>query len=194
MARRGRALTIGPTSPNLLPEPFGPGTTSSMTQNDLTSDPRPRTARPLAPERLGDRIARLRVERGLTQADLAARVAISRVALSNLESGRSVPGERTVTLLAGVFHLEPLELVEATAYPASKAERLPAVTARHTELELQLALLERDLRWLEGAPRGVAARVTAEWRRTLAELAPLAVSAQERAALESARRRLGDVG
>ncbi len=165
-----------------------------MTQPSPASDPRRPTRGAVTHERLGDRIARLRVERGLTQAELSARVAISRVALSNLESGRSVPGERTVTLLAGVFQLEPLELVEATEYPASKAERLPPVTARHTELELQLALLERDLRWLEGAPRGVAARVTAEWRRTLAELAPRAVSAQERAALESARGRLGDAG
>ena len=130
----------------------------------------------------------------MTQAELAARVAISRVALSNLESGRSVPGERTITLLAGVFHLEPLELVEGTAYPTSKAERLPAVTARHTELDLQLALLERDLRWLEGAPRGVAARVTAEWRRQLVELAPLATSARERAALDAARRRVAEAG
>ena len=164
------------------------------------SQPPPRPAdrsvagRPVEQERLGDRIARLRVSKGLTQAELSARVAISRVALSNLESGRSVPGERTITLLAGVFHLEPHELVAATAYPASKAERLPSVTARHTELELQLALLERDLRWLEGAPQGVAARVTADWRRQLAELAPSAVSAQERSALEAARRRLGDVG
>ena len=147
-----------------------------------------------APERLGDRIGRLRTAIGMTQAELAARVAISRVALSNLESGRSVPGERTITLLAGVFHLEPLELVEGTAYPSSKAERLPAVTARHTELDLQLALLERDLRWLEGAPRGVAARVTAEWRRQLVELAPLATSARERAALDAARRRVAEAG
>ena len=146
-----------------------------------------------APERLGDRIGRLRTALGLTQAELAARVAISRVALSNLESGRSVPGERPITLLAGVFHLEPLELVDGTAYPSSKAERLPAVTARHTELELQLALLDRDLRWLEGAPSGVAARVTAEWRQRLAELAPRATSARDVAAIEDARRRVGDV-
>ncbi|UDY35605.1 helix-turn-helix domain-containing protein [Dermatobacter hominis] len=145
------------------------------------------------PERLGDRIGWLRTALGLTQAELAARVAISRVALSNLESGRSVPGERTVTLLAGVFHLEPLELVDGTAYPASKAERLPAVTARHTELELQLALLDRDLRWLEGAPAGVAARVTSEWRQRLAELAPMATSVRDVAALEDARRRVADV-
>lgn len=107
----------------------------------------------------------------MTQADLAARVAISRVALSNLESSRSTPGERTVTLLAGVFGLEPAELVAATDYPSAKAERLPLVAARHTEVELQLALLERDLRWLEGAPVPVAERVQSQWRSDLARLA-----------------------
>lgn len=145
-------------------------------------------------ERLGDRIARLRVSRGDTQADLAARVAISRVALSNLESGRSVPGERTVTLLAGVFGVEPIELVDGTGYPASKAERLPLVTARHTELALQLALLERDLQWLESAPHAVAERVTGEWRRRLVDLAPAAVSPQEVEALSRSRRRLDTPG
>lgn len=141
-------------------------------------------------ERLGDRIGRLRCAKGLTQADLAARVAISRVALANLESGRSIPGERTVTLLAGVFHLEPHELVEGTGYPTSKAERLPAVTARHTELELQLALLDRDLRWLEGAPRTLAVQVAGEWRERLVALSASAVTRSDRAAIDAARRRV----
>jgi len=38
-----------------------------------------------------------------------------------------------------------------------KAARLPLVAPRHTEVELQLALLERDLRWLESAPPAMAA-------------------------------------
>ena len=43
-------------------------------------------------ESLGTRIARMRTALGMTQQELASRVAISREALSNLESGRSVPG------------------------------------------------------------------------------------------------------
>ena len=39
----------------------------------------------------------------------------------------SDPGERTVALLAGVFKVEPHELVADTNYPAAKAERLPVV-------------------------------------------------------------------
>lgn len=149
------------------------------------------TSGPPPPEQLGTRIARLRVDRGDTQAELAARVAISRVALSNLESGRSVPGERTVALLAGVFGMEPLELVAGTDYPTAKAERLPLVVARHTEAELQLALLDRDLRWLEGAPPAAAERVVAQWRRDLAALADRTEDRAQAALLRSAIASLG---
>ena len=89
---------------------------------------RPRPGRPRRRHRpggLGRRIAGCRGDLGLTQQELAARVAISRVALSNLESGRSEPGERTVTLLAGIFGMEPHELVEGTSYPGAKSDRLP---------------------------------------------------------------------
>src|SRR5437879_4908965 len=96
-------------------------------------------------EPLADRIAKLRTELGWTQAELADRVGISRVALSHIEAGISKPGERTVALLAGVFKFEPHELVAATDYPAAKAERLPLVAARYTEAEHQLALLDAQL-------------------------------------------------
>ena len=118
-------------------------------------------------ESLGTRIARMRTALSMTQQDLASRVAISRVALSNLESGRSVPGERTVALLAGIFDTEPLDLVAGTAYPEAKAERLPLAVARYTRSQMLEALLERDLTWIEGAPRNVAARVLDGWRRNL---------------------------
>ena len=78
-------------------------------------------------ETLGQRIARLRCLLGWTQQELADRAAISRVAVSHLEMGISVPSERTLALLAGIFHLEPPELVEGTSYPDAKAERLPLV-------------------------------------------------------------------
>lgn len=150
--------------------------------------PPPTTSGPCTPadETLGRRIARLRSLRGMTQAELAARVAISRVALSNLESDRSVAGERTVTLLAGVFGMEAPALVDGTGYPVAKAERLPLVVARHTEVDLRLALLDRDLRWLEGAPHAVAERVRAQWRAELAELHDHVADPTERQRLRSA--------
>ena len=81
---------------------------------------------PKVSEPLGHRIAKHRAELGWTQAELAERVGISRVALSHIESGISNPGERTVALLAGVFKVEPHELVAGTDYPQAKAERLPS--------------------------------------------------------------------
>lgn len=98
---------------------------------------------------IGARIGRLRREQGWTQQALARRIAVSRVAISHIEMDLSTPGERTVALLAGVFKLTPRALVEGTTYPQAKAERLPPVVCCHTALELELALLERDLDWLQ---------------------------------------------
>src|SRR2546421_10684975 len=109
-------------------------------------------------ENLGRRIARLRGELGGTQHDLATRLAISRVAVSHLEAGLTVPSERTVTLLAGLFKLEPWELVENTSYPQAKAERLPPVAARYTEVELQLRLMEAELERVDGSGGGATGR------------------------------------
>lgn len=148
-------------------------------------------------ETLGQRIARLRLVLGWTQQELADRLAISRVAVSHLEMGISVPSERTIVLLAGVFHLEPLELVEGTAYPDAKAERLPLVAARYTEVELQVALLQRDLAWLarlsqESSARELTERVCEEWRRRLADLESRMLDPGERRLLAEARSTLVD--
>jgi transcriptional regulator with XRE-family HTH domain len=147
-----------------------------------------------AGETLGQRIARLRCLLGWTQQELADRAAISRVAVSHLELGITVPSERTLALLAGIFHLEPLELVEGTAYPEPKAERLPLVAARYTEIEHQVALLQRDLAWLERLVRlggGVSAeplaeQIRAEWRRRLAELTARTLDPHEQRLLAEA--------
>lgn len=135
------------------------------------------------PENLGRRIARLRGRLGWTQSELAGRLAISRVAVSHLEAGISLPGERTVTLLAGLFKLEPYELVAGTNYPTAKAERLPLVACRYTEVELQLRLLEEDI----GRSGAGFDRVQAEeWRRRLAKLRADTHDLRERAGLERA--------
>jgi len=144
------------------------------------------------PENLGRRIAAHRAKLGLTQQELADRLAISRVAVSHLESGISDPGERTVTLLAGLFKVEPHELVADTNYPVAKIDRLPVVAARYTEVELQLELLDRDLAWLErieGSP-GEAERVVAEWLVRLDFVGDHAHDRRERDAVVDARRRV----
>lgn len=100
-------------------------------------------------ETTGGRIARLRQERGWTQQALADRAAVSRVAISHIEMDLTTPSERTITLIAGLFKMEPRELVAGTSYPQAKAERLPFVACCYTALELELALLVRDIEWLQ---------------------------------------------
>ena len=138
-------------------------------------------------EKLGRRIADLRAKLAWTQQDLAERVGISRVAVSHLEAGMSVPGERTVALLAGIFKVEPHELVAGTDYPAAKAERLPVVAARHTEVELQLALLDNDLAWVERTGDRAALD---PWGPRLEALAASSHDPHERAAIADAHRRV----
>ena len=134
-------------------------------------------------ESLGSRIAKHRTELGWTQAELAERIGISRVALSHIESNISTPGERTVALLAGVFKVEPHELVADTDYPAAKAERLPLVAARYTEVEHQLALLDTRLAAITDGPERV--RVVDDARTHLRELLARAYDPRERAQLRA---------
>ena len=136
----------------------------------------------LAPE-LGRRIADLRAKRAWTQADLAGRLGVSRTAVSHAEAGLSIPGERTVALLAGLFGMEPHELVAGTDYPSAKAERLPVVVARYTEVEHELALLERDAGWVEPHTKD-------EWVLRLRALLDDSHDPVEREMLTAALRRL----
>ena len=148
-----------------------------------------------AVESFGRRIAKLRADLGWTQQRLAERLGVSRVGLSHIEAGMSWPNERTVTLLAGVFRLEPHELVAGTDYPAAKAERLPLVAARYTEVDHHLALLAADLVWLDrldrldlpadvaaGRGRG-AGDLVASWAGRLRELLSRTHDPAERDAL-----------
>ena len=141
-------------------------------------------------ERLGRRLAAHRAKLGWTQQELADRLAVSRVAVSHLEASMSVPGERTVALLAGVFGVEPHELVAGTDYPVAKADRLPLVVARHTELELQLALLDQELGWLEHTADDHALAVLDGWLVRLRSLAVDCLDARERAAATAALERV----
>lgn len=146
--------------------------------------------RPPGPGSLGQRISVLRAERGWTQQQLADRLGISRVAVSHLETDLNTPSERTVAILAGLFRLEPHDLVAGTSYPMAKADRLPLVVARWTEVEHQLALLARDLEWLDAAAgdRPTAERVLARWEAELAKLAAAVREPGEASLVAEARR------
>lgn len=129
------------------------------------------------PDSLGRRIAGLRNDLGWTQQDLADRLGASRVAVSHMETDASLPSERTIALLAGLFKLEPHDLVADTTYPQAKAERLPVVACRYTEVELQLRLLDRDLEL--GAD-------LSEWPHRLVTLAAVSHDRRERDDLDAA--------
>lgn len=135
-------------------------------------------------ESLGRRIADLRAKLGWTQQEMADRVGISRVAVSHVEAGMSDPGERTVALLAGVFKVDPHDLVAGTSYPAAKAERLPLVVARYTEVELQLELLAADVAWMERTERDES--LISRWRSTLLALLEATHDQRERVLLKAA--------
>ncbi len=149
---------------------------------------------------MGRRIAKERATLGWTQARLAERIGVSRVALSHLEAGMSVANERTVVLLAATFSLEPHELVAGTDYPEAKSERLPLVAARHTEVDLQLALLANDLGWLDAMAAvlepAATARLRADtlqrWADRLAELTGRVADRAERARLTDATRAVAE--
>ena len=115
---------------------------------------------------------------------------LSRVFISHLEAGITIAGERTVVLLAGAFRVEPHELIEGTSYPPAKAERLPLVAARYTEIEHQLALLDNDLMWMESAHGTTVERVRAEWTQRLSVLAKAAWDQEESQAIHDALGRL----
>ena len=134
-------------------------------------------------ESLGRRVAALRAGLGWTQQELADRLGVSRVAVSHIEANLRDPGERTVTLLAGLFKMEPWQLVEGTSYPPAKVERLPVVACRYTEVELQLRLLQRDV-------DDAHLRRLAEWPEQLRLLAKSAADPSERTALADAQRTL----
>jgi transcriptional regulator with XRE-family HTH domain len=138
-------------------------------------------------ETLGQRIARLRARRGWTQEALADRLAASRVAISHFEMGLALPSERTVVLLAGLFKLEPHELIAGTSYPAAKAERLPSTACRYTEVELQLALLHLDMSRAAALEPATRKQIVETWRATIAGLLELSFDQAERTLLLDAR-------
>ena len=148
-------------------------------------------------ESIGKRIARLRSEHGWTQTTLAARIAVSRVAISHIEMDLSIPGERTITLLAGIFKLSPHELIEGTTYPAAKSDRLPDVACCYSPLELDIALLENDLTWLTRLESGenlqqLGEENTHKWELRLNRWEMDCISERELEKIKNAKEKLAE--
>jgi len=149
----------------------------------------------MQPETIGRRIARLRQEQGWTQQTLSARLAISRVAVSHIEMDLTTPGERTITLLSGILKLAPHDLVAGTTYPQAKSERLPEVACSFTPLELELALLENDLAWLERIMKQPEfgrfyEEICGKWAIRLEEWANRSIDERDRQNISAAKEKL----
>ena len=145
---------------------------------------------PLQP--LGRRIGDLRRKLGFTQQQVADRVAISRVGLSHIESCLSHPSERTVLLLAGLFKVDPYDLVADTDYPLARAERLPAVVAQHTPAELVHDIVEALAGALVEADSRTRDAAFAPWRLRIDAEVEICNDAAELALYRGARRRIAD--
>jgi hypothetical protein len=114
-----------------------------------------------------------------------------------MEMDLTIPSERTITLLAGLFKIKPHELVDGTTYPQAKAEKLPLTTCTYTSLELDLAVLENDLRWIErlrnASPLDLAQSVNVvkeQWKKNLACWLESELDTQERDRVQQAQQRL----
>lgn len=69
-----------------------------------------------------DNLRRFRLERFLSQAELARRAGLHALTVTRLEAGTTAPSTRTVRALADVLGIEPREL--ATPYEVAEARRV----------------------------------------------------------------------
>ncbi|MGD8455924.1 MAG: helix-turn-helix transcriptional regulator [Anaerolineales bacterium] len=149
----------------------------------------------MIPEPIGQRVAAYRTSLGWTQQALADRLGISRVAVSHIEADISLPGERTITLLAGLFKIPPYELVSGTTYPQAKVDRLPSMVCSFTSFEMDMALFENDMSWLarirgSSLYDGISCRVKEKWTQNLEEWEGRDLDESQQGVLEAAREKL----
>jgi transcriptional regulator with XRE-family HTH domain len=147
---------------------------------------------------IGKRIAEFRNELGWTQQYLAERLAISRVAVSHIEMDISIPGERTIALLAGLFKIPPHALVENTTYPRAKKDKLPHITCCYTQLESDLIILDNDIEWLDecqDSPRFLKLRekIQQKWLEKLYMWELDVIDPIERTLIQNAWRKINDI-
>jgi len=153
----------------------------------------------MIPEPIGQRVAAYRSDMGWTQQALADRLGISRVAVSHIEADISLPGERTIALLAGLFKVPPHELVRGTTYPQAKIDRLPRMVCTYTPFEMDMALFENDIAWL-GRIQGsllyeeIYDQVKERWSQCLAEWAGSDLDENQQKEVEAARAKLEERG
>ena len=75
-----------------------------------------------------ENLRRLRLERFLSQAELARRAGLHALTITRLEAGTTVPSTRTVRALADAFGVDPREL--ATPHEVAELRRVLARAAQ----------------------------------------------------------------
>jgi transcriptional regulator with XRE-family HTH domain len=105
---------------------------------ELTSAPKNVTLGDVADDFLqafGRVVRRLRQERGMTQAELAARLSLGRTSVTNLEKGQQSPPLSMLPDIAGALGVDPLRLIaEAVRGDISAGTGALAATVHDEEL------------------------------------------------------------
>jgi transcriptional regulator with XRE-family HTH domain len=80
-------------------------------------------------------VRQLRQERGMTQAELAARLSLGRTSITNLEKGQQSPPLSALPEIASALGVDPLRLIEETVRNGGSAEAGSlAAAVRDTDL------------------------------------------------------------
>jgi transcriptional regulator with XRE-family HTH domain len=73
-------------------------------------------------EAFGRAVRQLRQERGMTQAELAARLSLGRTSVTNLEKGHQSPPLSMLPEIASALGVDPLHMIAVALRPGIRAE------------------------------------------------------------------------
>ena len=109
-------------------------------------------------ESLGDRLARIRRDRGLSQADLAERLDVTQANVSDYERGRYVPNADTIVHLAQILRVSADQLLGLKPSKANGSRHARRVAKRLERIDKlptkrQRALLTTIDAFLQAAER-----------------------------------------
>lgn len=85
----------------------------------------------------GRAVRQLRQERGMTQAELAARLHLGRTSITNLESGQQSPPLSMLPDIAGALGVDPVRLI-GSAVRADTGDRADGLAATVRDKDLRL--------------------------------------------------------
>lgn len=93
---------------------------------------------------IGDNLRILRMERGMTQEDIANRLGITRFSIANYETGRRAPSVSTLKKYAQMFGM-PLDQITETDYPSNVISLMELVERVFSDPDIPLKHKENVL-------------------------------------------------